>query len=182
MNERIRRVRKEAGLTQTEFGAKIGIKGNTITNYEKGLRTPSDAVIFSMCREFNIDEHWLRTGEGTPDRKLTPSEEIEKIVRNLLDYSKDSKKNPLYDMIIEMMKDYNELDPDSQAVIKNYCSKVQSGLAHNQEVSEQTTTYQKDRSYLRPVAAHERTDIEITDEMRQSDDELVKKLIQDTKT
>ena len=126
MNERIRRVRKEAG-------AKIGIKGNTITNYEKGLRTPSDAVIFSMCREFNIDEHWLRTGEGSPDRKLTPSEEIEKIVRNLLDYSKDSKKNPLYDMIIEMMKDYNELDPDSQAVIKNYCSKVQAGLANNKE-------------------------------------------------
>lgn len=133
MNERIRRVRKEAGLTQTEFGAKIGIKGNTITNYEKGLRTPSDAVIFSMCREFNIDEHWLRTGEGSPDRKLTPSEEIEKIVRNLLDYSKDSEKNPLYDMIIEMMKDYNELDPDSQAVIKNYCSKVQAGLANNKE-------------------------------------------------
>lgn len=178
MNTRIKKIRKKNKLNQEEFGKRIGIGKTSVSKLESGENNPSEQTIILICSEFNIDEHWLRTGEGTSDRKLTPSEEIEKIVRNLLDYSKDSKKNPLYDMIIEMMKDYNELDPDSQAVIKNYCSKVQAGLAHNQEASEQTTTYQKDRSYLRPVAAHERTDIEVTDEMRQSDDELVKKLIQ----
>lgn len=64
MNERIKAIRKQKKLTQSEFGAIIGVKGNTITNYESGKRAPSDAVIFSICREFNVNERWLRTGEG----------------------------------------------------------------------------------------------------------------------
>lgn len=173
MNTRIKKIRKDNKLSQEDFGKRIGIGKTSVSKLESGENNPSEQTIILICSEFNIDEHWLRTGEGNPYKELTPSEEIENIVRNLLDYSKDSEKNPLYDMIIEMMKDYNELDPDSQAVIRNYCSKVQAGLAHNQEVSEQTTTYQKDRSYLRPVTAHERTDIEVTDEMRQADDNIM---------
>ncbi|WNX85727.1 helix-turn-helix transcriptional regulator [Agathobaculum sp. NTUH-O15-33] len=64
MNERIKLIRKAHKMTQTDFGAQIGVKGNTITNYESGLRTPSDAVIVSICREFNVNEEWLRTGNG----------------------------------------------------------------------------------------------------------------------
>ena len=64
MKNRIKEIRKNNKLTQVEFGEKIGVKGNTITNYENGLRTPSDAVIFSICREFGINEEWLRTGTG----------------------------------------------------------------------------------------------------------------------
>lgn len=62
MKNRIKKIRKQNKLTQVEFGEKIGVKGNTITGYETGLRTPSDAVIFSICREFNINEEWLRNG------------------------------------------------------------------------------------------------------------------------
>ena len=64
MKDRIKQVRKSENLTQTLFGEKIGVKGNTITNYETGLRTPTDAVIKSICREFNVNEKWLRTGNG----------------------------------------------------------------------------------------------------------------------
>ena len=46
MNGRIKIVRTTIGLTQTEFGARIGVKGNTVTGYETGIRNPSDAVIF----------------------------------------------------------------------------------------------------------------------------------------
>lgn len=66
METRIKYIRKQAGLTQTAFGEKIGVKGNTITNYENGLRNPTDAVILSICREFRVNEQWLRTGEGEP--------------------------------------------------------------------------------------------------------------------
>lgn len=61
---RIRAIRKNAHLTQTEFGEKIGVKGNSITSYETGLRKPSNAIILSICREFSINEEWLRTGNG----------------------------------------------------------------------------------------------------------------------
>lgn len=64
MNERIKDLRKSLGLTQLEFGEQVGVKANTIGNYEIGLRTPSDAVIRAICREFNVNEKWLRTGEG----------------------------------------------------------------------------------------------------------------------
>lgn len=76
MKERIKQVRKKVGLNQSEFGAKVGVKGNTIGNYELGLRNPSDAVIFSICREFGVDEKWLRTGKGEMFVELDRDEEI----------------------------------------------------------------------------------------------------------
>ena len=71
---RIKAVRKVNKMTQIEFGQKIGIKGNTVTNYETGLRNPSDAIIKSICREFNTNEHWLRTGEGEMFNNLISSD------------------------------------------------------------------------------------------------------------
>lgn len=64
MNTRIKKIREGAGLTQEEFGKKIGSARNTIANYETGNRKPSNAVINSICREFGIVEEWLRTGNG----------------------------------------------------------------------------------------------------------------------
>lgn len=64
IGKRIREVRKNQGLTQAEFGAQIGIKGNTVTGYENGTRRPSDAIINSICLVFGVDQTWLRTGEG----------------------------------------------------------------------------------------------------------------------
>lgn len=64
MNERIKTVRKSAGLKQAEFATRIGVKANTVTSYETGLRIPSDVVINSICREFHVRESWLRDGTG----------------------------------------------------------------------------------------------------------------------
>lgn len=64
MNERIKLLRQSENLNQTDFGAKIGVQQTTIAGYENGSRTPSDAVLLSICREFNVSEKWLRTGEG----------------------------------------------------------------------------------------------------------------------
>lgn len=64
IGDRIKIVRKHERCTQEEFGAKIGVKGNTITGYERGTRKPSDAVINNLCRTFLIDQTWLRTGDG----------------------------------------------------------------------------------------------------------------------
>ena len=84
MNTRIKDLRKHLGRTQSEFGEKIGLKGNTITNYENNLRTPSDAVIYSICREFNVSERWLRTGEGEMFLELSRADEIAAYVGRVL--------------------------------------------------------------------------------------------------
>lgn len=64
MKDRIKKIRKELDLTQQKFADTIGMKQNTIAQYEMGRTVPSDAIIFSICREFNINENWLRTGQG----------------------------------------------------------------------------------------------------------------------
>lgn len=64
MKDRIKKIRKEAGLTQKEFAERLGIKQNTVATYEMGRIGISDAIIISICREFNINEEWLRTGTG----------------------------------------------------------------------------------------------------------------------
>lgn len=84
MEQRIKAIRKAQKLTQTEFGQRIGVKGNTVTNYETGLRMPSEAVIRSICREFKVSERWLRTGEGEMRVKLSAGEEVAAFVGDVL--------------------------------------------------------------------------------------------------
>ncbi len=64
MKERIRKIRKEAGLTQEAFAQKIGIKRNTVATYETTDKIPLDAIINSICRVFNVNEEWLKSGIG----------------------------------------------------------------------------------------------------------------------
>ena len=64
MNERLKELRKSVGLNQVDFGARIGIGGTAISKFESGVNSISDSLILSICREFNVNEAWLRNGEG----------------------------------------------------------------------------------------------------------------------
>lgn len=64
MNERIKQIRRELGLTQTEFAERIGLKQNSIALIESGKRNISDQAVLSICREYGVNEEWLRTGDG----------------------------------------------------------------------------------------------------------------------
>lgn len=64
MKDRIRKVRKESHKTQAEFAESLGLKQNTIATYEMGRFMPSDRTISDICRTYNVNEVWLRTGEG----------------------------------------------------------------------------------------------------------------------
>lgn len=66
MKDRIKQVRNKYGLTQQQFADRLRIKGNAISQYESGRNKPIDAVISLICREFNVNEMWLRTGDGDP--------------------------------------------------------------------------------------------------------------------
>lgn len=64
LGERIRKVRRNLDLTQQDFGKRIGIKSNSVSLIESGSRNASDQVILAICREFKVNEEWLRTGDG----------------------------------------------------------------------------------------------------------------------
>lgn len=80
MKERIKAIRKDIGFTQQEFADRLGVKQNTIAQYEMGRTSPSDAIIFSICREFNISEEWLRNGAGDMFVSIPPDKAIDSFV------------------------------------------------------------------------------------------------------
>jgi Predicted transcriptional regulator len=120
LNERIKMIRKMNCLSQDDFGKYLKITKASISRLESGINNPSEQTIALICSEFNINEHWLRTGEGSPTKDLSPTEEVETLVRKVIDYNNRDEKNPFYDMIIDMMKTYHDLDPESQLVIQDY--------------------------------------------------------------
>lgn len=102
MNERIRELRKSLGLNQTEFGEKIGVKQGSIAGYESGARTPIDAVLYSICREFNVNEDWLRNGNGEMFIKASPYEKAYNRFGYIMENATPSKKAAL-SMLLELL-------------------------------------------------------------------------------
>ncbi len=84
MNERIKQLRKVFRLTQQEFADKLRVSRSNIATYEVGKNNPTDAVISLICREFNVDEVWLRTGEGEMFVQQEPEDELAAAVERLI--------------------------------------------------------------------------------------------------
>lgn len=64
INKRVKLLRKQLGLSQTEFGNKVGIAQGHMTNIETGRREVTEKSIKVICLQFNVNEEWLRTGNG----------------------------------------------------------------------------------------------------------------------
>ena len=83
MKDRIKALRKELGLTQEKFAERLSMKRNTIANYEIGRNEPIDAVISLICKEFHVNEEWLRTGEGGNENMFTKISDDDRYSLNL---------------------------------------------------------------------------------------------------
>lgn len=93
MNNRIKILRKqELKLTQKEFSNRLGLSENFIWQIEKGERIPSDRTITDICREFNVNEIWLRTGEGDPFQEESRQEQIMKFAAQTIKGSDEFRK------------------------------------------------------------------------------------------
>lgn len=127
--ERVRELRKTLDYTLDKFGGKLGVQKAAISKIEKGENNLTDQMILSICREFNVNEEWLRNGNGDMFKK--PSDEVGYYVEELLEY--DGHGNPFYDMIIEMMKKYQDMDEKSKTVIREYFRSVRDGMNEKEE-------------------------------------------------
>lgn len=126
MKDRIRKIRRDLDLTQQEFADRIGIKRNTIANYETGRNEPIDSVVSLICREFGVNEEWLRDGTGemfAPDA----SDELEALVKRY-DLSnadqvliekyinlKAGSRETIIDFITDVVAALEDLDPNARA-------------------------------------------------------------------
>lgn len=102
MNDRLKKLRKALDLTQQEFADRIGVKRNSLANYETGRNTPIDAIIVSICREFNVNEEWLRTGSGDMFLPVDRNEDLARLTKLLLNEESDSFKNRFVSMLANL--------------------------------------------------------------------------------
>lgn len=128
MNERIRLLRKELGLNQSDFGNKIGVKQGTVAGYESGARTPLDAVVSSICREFDVNEEWLRTGEGKMFEQMTEQQKLLKYTGMLL---KD-KDSAIVNAIQSFIVTYEQLDDTSKTTLEKIAQQFIDNLKKSQ--------------------------------------------------
>ena len=84
MNERIKAIRKMLAMTGAEFGSRIGLTNASISRIESGVTVTTEQTIRSICREFGVNEVWLRTGEGEPFLYTSREAELGALVRSRL--------------------------------------------------------------------------------------------------
>lgn len=118
MKERIKKIRRELNLTQQEFAERIGVKRNTIANYETGRNDPVDSVISLICREFNVREEWLRTGEGEMF-KPKPSDILDQL----------AYKYKLFNFDYVMIEKFLAMPPDLRRAIYDHFHDVDAALS-----------------------------------------------------
>lgn len=106
MQERIKEVRKDLGLNQTEFGQRIGVAQTTVAGWELGTREIPDIAIRAICREFNVNEIWLRSGAGEMHAAMSREEEMARLVRRHLSARPESLQRALITTLLRF-------DPES---------------------------------------------------------------------
>lgn len=113
MNERIKELRDALGITLEEFGSRLGVTRTAISRLERGNRGVTDQMAISICREFGVNERWLRTGEG---------EMFEQTRASVLD-----RLSTEYDLSREqrsVIEAFLDLDPQERDVILKYVHNV----------------------------------------------------------
>lgn len=93
--ERVKEIRTALSLTLEKFGENLGVGKTAISKIEKNERSLTDQMAKSICREYNVNENWLRTGEGDMFIKMTRNDEISQFVGQLMATEDDSFKKRL---------------------------------------------------------------------------------------
>ena len=102
MNERITIIRKSEGLNQEKFASKLNLSRNFINQLEAGKKNPSERTILDICETFNVNEIWLRTGEGEMYVQRSKEEELINFTADLLLEETDSFKKRLLSALAKL--------------------------------------------------------------------------------
>lgn len=102
LNERVKLLRKTLDLTMEKFGEKIGVKKSAISLIESGKNSLTEQMIKAICREFDVDEEWLRNGTGSMFIERTRDEEIAKFIGTIQSVDDDSFMKKFISMLAKL--------------------------------------------------------------------------------
>ena len=106
INERIAAVVADSGLTKTAFAEKINMSQPYLSQICGGTRSPSDRTILDICREFRVDEVWLRTGAGEMHRPMSRREEIAAYMADILGGTRSDVEEAIIVAMSRLPSDY----------------------------------------------------------------------------
>ena len=118
MIQRIIKLREEEGLSQEKFAEKIGLSRNFINQVENGKKNFSDRTISDICEKFNIDENWLRTGEGNKEAPINPDDRFASNLGKLQRTDNDT--------IIRWVNMIAETNPEVLKQVEEFMKKLES--------------------------------------------------------
>ena len=118
IGERVKELRKQINLTQQAFADRLNLKRNTVGSYEVNVVEPSDRTISDICREFNVNETWLRTGEGEMFNQITQSEKLAAFLADITADEGDDFKRRFVEMLAE-------LEPEDWKLLERMAKKLQ---------------------------------------------------------
>ena len=118
IGERVKELRKQINLTQQAFADRLNLKRNTVGSYEVNVVEPSDRTISDICREFNVNETWLRTGEGEMFNQITKSEKLAAFLADITADEGDDFKRRFVEILAE-------LDPEDWKLLERMAEKLQ---------------------------------------------------------
>jgi transcriptional regulator with XRE-family HTH domain len=123
--ERIRELRKALKLTLDRFGERVGVKKSALSQIENGKSGVTDQMIKSICREFDVSETWIRTGEGEMFPPVDRRTEIARLTRQLLNEEKDSFKNRFISMLADLsVEEWEFLEKRAKQLYEGTCLKT----------------------------------------------------------
>jgi transcriptional regulator with XRE-family HTH domain len=118
MNERIKELRKTLGLSQEAFAERLGLKGSAVSHLESGRRNVTTQNINAICREFGVNEEWLRTGNGSMFEEMSRAEKAAQIVGAALGSGDE--------FILNTFIALGQLSPAEWELIKEFVDKIKS--------------------------------------------------------
>ncbi len=148
MHERLKKLRKALDLTQQEFADRIGSKRNTVAKYETEANMPSAAVVSLICREFNVNEDWLRNGNGDMFLPINRENEISKMAKDLLSDETNSFKSRFIAMLAGLSaSDWERLENEAKKLLDANTERPASS-------PEQTPIEEAEAAYIKSRSNH----------------------------
>ena len=117
VNERLKTLIDTLGMKRKEFSARLGLSQPFVSELCSGAKQPSDRTIRDICEEFNVNETWLRTGEGDMINEVTRDEQIADFVGDVLRERDDSFRRRFVSAL-------SRLDADGWAALEHFAQEL----------------------------------------------------------
>lgn len=194
--QRLKKRRKEINISADDVAVELGVSRSTIFRYENGYieKVPAN-VIEELATLLKTTPAYLMGWTDTPDdweqiandEGICPPNDYDGNPEDwyhMKIHATEGHEREEAELIKSFVNDnhfevfassYVLLNSSNKEKVSNYTEKLLDiqRLEEQNSVVQLPQAYEEDKSYLEPRAAHERTDIEVTDEMRKHDDDIM---------